>query len=74
MSHPDPTDPEWESIADTFRATGECRQTINNKIKRGCFVAVKSGRRTLVNVPSRRAYYNSLPPALIATPPKPTAA
>jgi hypothetical protein len=59
---------EWESPRDTAAATGESVQTIYNKIGLGCFDARKSSSRTLVNVASRRKYYNSLPKARIAPP------
>ena len=46
-------------------AVGECRATIYEHIARGDYEAVKSGKRLLVNVESRRDYYASLPRAVI---------
>jgi hypothetical protein len=58
-------EPEWESVADTAAATGECRAWIYEHIARGDYEAVKDGKRLLVNVASRREYYASLPKAVI---------
>jgi hypothetical protein len=58
-------EPEWESVADTAAAVGECRATIYEHIARGDYEAVKSGKRLLVNVASRREHYASLPKAVI---------
>jgi hypothetical protein len=58
-------EPEWESVADTAKATGLSRAWVYEKIARGHFDAVKDGKRLLVNIASRRAHYASLPKAVI---------
>jgi hypothetical protein len=58
-------EPEWESVADTAAATGECRATVYHHLARGDYEAVKCDKRLLVNVASRRKYYASLPKAVI---------
>jgi hypothetical protein len=56
-----PVEKEWESVADAAEATDLSQPTIYAAIGRGEILARKVGRRTIVNVASRRRYIDSLP-------------
>ena len=65
-----PLEPITVSIEQTEKLTGESRSQIYNRLGRGEYTGVKSGRRTLIVYESIKAHIASLPPAVIK-PPKP---
>ena len=58
-------EPEWESIAASAHAADTTPQTIYSLIGQGHIEARKMGRKTLVRVASRRAYFDGLPLARV---------
>jgi hypothetical protein len=63
------------TIRQVEKATSESRSQVYNRIGRGEYTAVKSGRRTLVLYDSVKRHIGSLPPARIKSPPaRPTLA
>jgi hypothetical protein len=55
------TEAEWESIRQSCEATDSSRPRIYDAIRSGGIIAKKFGAKTLVNVASRRAYFDALP-------------
>jgi hypothetical protein len=60
-------EPEWESIAASAHAGDTTPQSIYQIIGQGLIEARKMGRKTIVRVASRRAYFDNLPKAQINT-------
>jgi hypothetical protein len=63
-------EPITVTIEQTERLTGESRSQIYNRLGRGEYTGVKSGRRTLIVYASVKAHIAALPRAVIK-PPKP---
>lgn len=59
------------SIAEVAQNTGESDWTVKDKLRRGVYLAKKSGRRTLVDWASVTAHWRDLPDAKFAPPRRP---
>jgi excisionase family DNA binding protein len=58
------------SVPDACRLIGASRSVVYELLGQRKIVGVKLGRRTLISVPSLRAYIAGLPPASIKPPPE----
>jgi hypothetical protein len=63
----DPDAMGW-SIKYTADQTGESEWSVKNKLRRGLYEAVKSGRRTIILPNSVRRYFHTLPVAQYVPP------
>ena len=61
-------EPLLVGIADTARLTGESEWKVKDKLRRGRYLAKKSGRRTLIWFSSIKADLETLPDAVFAPP------
>jgi hypothetical protein len=60
-----PLDPEYITLNEYMRISGDGRSTAYAKIADGRLLAVKDGKRLKINYPHARAHLRSLPPAQI---------
>lgn len=61
-------EPVYVSIADAAKYTAESPWKVKDRLRRGIYTARKSGRRTLVEFSSVKAFAKTLPTATFAPP------